>query len=189
MVIVPMTAQTTVDQSGGLDAELMVHRPTNRAEWIDWLGTQRATRTAFERRGQSHLIEAIGLDADTIAATMRRWDGPPLTGDLLELFAGWFGAPRPVTPDPEPAVGPVNPIDGSNRMLVDRLLDGDRTVLAYMSREDRVEVARRMHLRSLAAKPPGQGISRIQHVLRCNGLTARSLLDEALARDVETGAA
>lgn len=117
----------SVDTSGGLSAELAVPRPQSRDEWARWYATKHAARAGLTRRGQDHLVEVYGLDADTIAEQVHRWGGPPLPDDL---FTDWFGTrTRPdsagrstrIRLDTPPPAKPRRPA-GARDNIVDQVL-------------------------------------------------------------------
>jgi hypothetical protein len=133
-----------IDTSGGLSAELAVPRPQSRDEWVRWYATKHAARAGLTRRGQDHLVDVYGLDADTIADHVNRWNGPHLPDSL---FTEWFGTctrPRPAprtrirlsvpptaatdTPAAQPAKPrqPLSATDsGVDEVLVERAVAGN----------------------------------------------------------------
>lgn len=185
-----MRTNERTDPAGEVAANLtlMVWRPQTRADWIRWYANMHAARTRLTAQPDGHmLIDAYGLDADTILRTVRRWSGPALPAGL---FAQWFGTPSPwLTDQPvsEPAADVGDPIPDSDPTIVDRLLAGDRTAIAHMSHQDHLETARRLHRESQKANPPGIGVNRIMRLLHCNGVTAKRLLGEALAAGQPAG--
>lgn len=86
-----MRSTESPDTDLTIASTLLVYRPRTRREWAAWYATQRAARVALQRRQRPDLIDMYGLDPDSIAAAVTRWDGPALPDGL---FWAWFGVPR-----------------------------------------------------------------------------------------------
>lgn len=77
------------DHDGSLTTQLALPRPQTRREWAGWYARLRAARVRLEAEPDGAvLVDAYGLDAATITATVARWGGPHLPGPLLDA---WFG--------------------------------------------------------------------------------------------------
>jgi hypothetical protein len=152
-----------IDTSGGLSAELAVPRPQSRDEWVRWYATKHAARAGLTRRGQDHLVDVYGLDADTIADHVNRWNGPHLPDSL---FTEWFGTCTRPRPAPRTrirlSVPPTAATDsGVDEVLVERAVAG-KVPLSKLNAEERIAVVGAMFT-------AGAGLGTIAKRLGMNG--------------------
>jgi hypothetical protein len=175
-----------------VDLSLVIHRPQGRREWITWYATQHAIRDGLIRRGaDQELVEACGLDADTIADTVARWGGPAQPDPL---FWAWFGVPTrrpaaapvldtasdvddgPTTP-PAAATRPCGDVD---EVLIERAMTGDQAAVHLLTTDDRVTVAGRMFT-------AGRSMTAICKLLHVSGTEASKMVGAYRRRGTGAG--
>jgi hypothetical protein len=192
-----------VDTSGGLSAELAVPRPQSRDEWVRWYATKHAARAGLANRGAADLADVYGLDADSIADQVERWNGPHLPDGL---FTAWFGTctrPRPApqtrirlsippsaaadTPAATPAATPAKPRrpasatdSGVDEVLVERAVAG-KVPLSKLNAGERVAAVGQMFT-------AGHSLSTIAKRLGMNGVVTAKLVGAWRASQGEVAA-